>query len=314
MASASGLAVDASNCADYAANRGSPAPILQQPPLPAEPPPQAASHHNVQLHNHQGHYQLQSPYTQPTWQSEAFLPTQQVDIPPISSLLLREADAWRAVLSLHASVVTSAQTVARSPDNVGEASIEDKQHNTNSREAAYCSALSSLASQCDALFNEILKIRSFRKARRAVEVECVSELMRAHCDEVLAIGQTLATNGALSVSSATAELRAAIQAQRNQVSQLRVFLETIRSSSGLTLPPGAKLVVGVRVGDEDKDTRDLDDVLKEIYSTSRELTDTTLSETLSRLFLKTPVNESLMSANRQFARRAVDREIVESQH
>ena len=233
-----------------------------------------------------------------------------VELPPISNLLLREADAWRAVLSLHASVVTSAQQMARSPDNAGDANIDEKNINSNAREAAYCSALSSLASQCDALFNEVMRLRAFRKARRNVEIECATEIMRAHCDEVLAIGQTLSSNGALSVSSATSELRVAIQTQRNQVSQLRVFLETIRSSSSLPLPSGSKLVVGVKAADGEKDVRDLDDVLKEVYSSSRELSDSTLSDTLSKMFLNTQASDQQTAPCRSFARRAVDREQV----
>ena len=197
-------------------------------------------------------------------------------------------------------------------DNAADASLEDRRLNTNSREAGYCSALSSLASQCDALFNEIMKIRACRKARRSVEVECANEIMRSHCDEILAIGQTLASNGGLSVSSATAELRVAIQAQRNQVSQLRVFLETLRTASTLPLPAKSKLVVGVRGEEAEIKTIDLDDVLKEIYSTSRELTDISLSDTLSKLFLsETTSSESAAPPSRHFARRSVDRESAE---
>ena len=282
-------------------------PMLTQPPLPAEPPPPVPVHHQQQYNHHQQQYN-----TQQAWQDAPFS-THNMDIPPISSLLLREADAWRAVLSLHASVVTSAQHAARSNDNTNDPSLEDRRLNTNSREAAYCSALSSLASQCDALFNEIMKIRAFRKARRTVEVECANEIMRSHCDEILAIGQTLASNGALSVSSATAELRVAIQAQRNQVSQLRVFLETLRTASTLPLPTKSKLVVGVRGEQSESKTIELDDVLKEIYSTSRELTDASLSDALSRLFLdEVKPSESAAPQSRQFARRSVDRESVEA--
>lgn len=279
-------------------------PVFTQPPLPTEPPPPMPAPPRQQ-HTHQ------TQYVHPTWQDASFS-SHAMDIPPISSLLLREADAWRAVLSLHASVVTSTQHVARSSDNAADASLEDRRLNTNSREAGYCSALSSLASQCDALFNEIMKIRACRKARRSVEVECANEIMRSHCDEILAIGQTLASNGGLSVSSATAELRVAIQAQRNQVSQLRVFLETLRTASTLPLPAKSKLVVGVRGEEAEIKTIDLDDVLKEIYSTSRELTDISLSDTLSKLFLReTTSSESAAPPSRHFARRSVDRESVE---
>lgn len=61
--------------------------------------------------------------------------------------------------------------------------------------------LSSLANQCDALFNEVMKLRSLRKARHGVEMEAAAEVVRSHSDEVRAIGQTLAANRALNVSS-----------------------------------------------------------------------------------------------------------------
>lgn len=280
------------------------APVLSQPPLPPEPPPPAFVQPHQQ-YNHQANCLNQS------WQNGSCV-ANNLDIPPISSLLLREADAWRAVLSLHASVVTSAQHSARSQENVNDASLEDRRLKTNSRESAYCSALSSLASQCDALFNEIMKLRAFRKARRTVEVDCANEIMRSHCDEILAIGQTLASNGALSVSAATAELRVAILAQKNQVSQLRVFLETLITASTLPLPAKSKLVVGVCVDGEESKTIDLDDVLKETYSKSRELTDASLSEALSRLFLhEVQPSTADQPSSRQFARRSANRESVE---
>lgn len=260
--------------------------LLNYPPLPSEPPPAQPPAKPAQ-----------STY----WGNDGY---NSHDIPPISALLLREADAWRAVLSLHASVVTSAQQVARTHDG-SEAMVEDRRLNTNSREAAYCAALSALAAQCDNLYNELLKIRALRKARRTVEVECSSEIIHAHADEILAIGQNLASSGAVSVGSATADLRLAIQAQRNQVTQLRVFLETLKTADSLPLPSGTKIVVGARVGDEEPATRDLDDILKDVYTVSRELTDSSLSDALSRMFLKA---EQAEAPNRNFARRAVDRE------
>jgi len=246
-----------------------------------------------------------------SWQQDGYFMNHNVDIPPISSLLLREADAWRAVLGLHAGVVTSAQQIARSADNGGDNLIDEKRLNSDAREAAYCNALTSLASQCDALFNEAMKLRAFRKARRTVEVECINELMRSHCDEILAIGQTLSSNGALNVSSATAELRVAIQTQRNQVSQLRVFLEAVKAASSMPLPSGSKLVIGVRTEEGERGIRDLDDVFKEIYTVSRELNESSLTAALSRMFLDDGnPEESASVPSRQFARRSVDREVA----
>jgi len=243
------------------------------------------------------------------------------EIPPISSLLLREADAWRALLGLHASLVTTTQQVSRatlefaSNDNL----VDEKRLNNAARETAYCSALTSLASQCDALFNEVMRLRTFRKARKTVEVETLSEIMSSHCEEVLAIGQTLATNGAINVATSTAELRAAIQAQRNQVSQLRAFLETLKTASTMKLPADAKLVLGVRGKDGVSGLRELDEIFKEVYSSSRELSETTLVDTMARLLTPsnatecTPASGNVDSGRqpqmKHFARRCADRDV-----
>lgn len=217
------------------------------------------------------------------------------DFPPISNLLIREADAWRAVLSLHAASVSTSYQLARMPDNQQDAPLqyeEEREMNSESREATYCSALTSLASQCDSLIAEIFKLRTLRKARRAVEVQCVKEIVRSHSDEILAIGQTLAANGALNVASSTAELRVAIQNQRNQVSQLRMLLEAVRSASTLPLPKGGKLVVGVVVDDGAPTMFDLDSVMSSVYQEARELNETSLSMALFKLMTTTAASPS----------------------
>ena len=293
-----------------------PAPsVLQQPPLPVDP-------HPSELHAQQMAYTqpaLSQQYAnahfgQPVmhWQQDGFVVHHNPDIPPISSLLLREAEAWRAILSLHSSTVASAQQISRSPDHVGDPVLvndDEKKINSQSREAAYCSALSSLASQCDALFNEVLKLRTLRKARRAVEIEAASDIVRSHSDEILAIGKTLASNGSLNLSSATADLRVAIQGQRNQLSQLRVFLESVKTASSLPLPKGSKLVIGVRQEDGEPKVRELDELFKHIYEDSRDVNESSLTTALSKLFLSTATHSphSEQVESRHFARRAGDR-------
>lgn len=219
---------------------------------------------------------------------------------------MREAEAWRALLSLHASTVGSAQQIVRSPEDTSSIAYDEKKGTSESREAAYCAALTGLASQCDGMVNEILNLRAFRKARRAVEVQCVSDIVRSHSDEVLAVGKTLAANSSLNVASATTELRVAIQTQRNQVSQLRALLDAIRSADTLPLPKGSKLVVGLlKDSEETPEFRDTDEIMKNIYTNDRELNETSLADALSRLFVD-PRPES-ESKTRQFARRSADR-------
>ena len=295
--------------------------VLQQPPLPADPPPSIQHSQHSQHPQHPQHPQhaaqsySNAHFGRPVlnWKQEGFVVHHNPDIPPISNLLLHEADAWRAVLSLHSSTITTAQRLSRSPDNKGDATLhpeDEKTLNSQSREAAYCAALSSLASQCDALFNEVLKLRTLRKARHKVEVEAITDVVRAHSDEVLAIGQTLASNGSLNVSSATADLRIAIQNQRNQISQLRVFLDCVKMASNLPLPQGSKLVVGVkREGSEHDDVRELDELFAHIYETSRDVNEMSLVDALAKMFVATDT-QSIRRAgpeSRQFSRRTEDR-------
>ena len=272
-----------------------------------------------------------------SWQHDGYVVHHNPDLPPISNLLIREADAWRAVLSLHAATVNTSYQLARMPDNQQDELLqyeEEREMNSESREASYCSALTGLASQCDCLISEIFKLRTLRKARRAMEVQCVKEIVRSHSDEILAIGQGLASNGALNVASSTAELRVAIQNQRNQVSQLRMLLEAVRSAKTLPLPREGKLVVGVVVGDGIATTYDLDSVMCSVYEEARELNETSLSVALSKLMKisgvspsSSPENSTLLSAvapksssgdavadgrPRQFARRTGDRALAVS--
>lgn len=218
--------------------------------------------------------------------------------------------SWRALLGLHSSTVNAAQQLAKPTEYGTDLTInyEEDISNSESREAAYSAALTGLASQCDGLVNEVLKLRTFRKARRTVEVKCVSEILRPHADEVLAIGQTLASNGALNVAAVTTDLRVEIQSQRNQISQLRILLDAIKSSRGLPLPSGSKLVIGVCSKSEGTPTiKDIDQVMKTVYSISRELNETSLSDAINRLFVAEYRTDETNRNNRQFSRRSIDR-------
>lgn len=244
------------------------------------------------------------PENYPNWHYNGYTVHYNPDLPPISNLLIREADAWRAVLGLHGATVNATHRVARTPDNQAEAHLkfeEECDMGNESREASYCSALTSLASQCDNLIAEVLKLRSYRKSRRAMELGCFNEFARAHVDEILAVGTTLSTNSALNVSSATAELRAAIQNQRNQVTQLRLFLEAIKSTQALPLPKNGRLVIGVSVNDDTPVTEDLDKFMSTVFNESRELNESTISNAIASLFGECKKKQTLP---RQFVRRA----------
>lgn len=235
------------------------------------------------------------------------------DIPPICNLLHREADAWGALLALHPSTVRVAMQLAK--DNGPQTSIyyDDRAMNSDSREASYCAALTALASQCDNLHSEILKLRTFRKARRQVEVECAREVLRAHADEILAVGQTLAGNGVLNMASATAELRGAIQNQRSQVTQLRTLLQAMHGAKALPLPHKGNLVVGLLQEPQEEGGGEgvqawvtIEKLMASVYDDSRELNESSLSSALSRLLCVSEPRQPPQE-KRQYARRPGER-------
>lgn len=232
------------------------------------------------------------------WQAQCFNGLGRSDVPPISNLLMRESEAWRAALNLHNSVLHSAKHAAAAPEL-----DEGSEH----RDQAYCSALSSLAVQCDALHLEALKIRSLRKARRSLECDVVKELVRAHNNEILAIGQTLASQSAVALSAITAEIRAKIQSEKNHLTQLRSVLDAIGDAQHVKLD-GKSLVIGVQHEDGDVTSESLQAFLQALYSDFRELTEKSVSYTLARRLLRTPVEREQPRV--QFARRANDRDLL----
>jgi hypothetical protein len=255
------------------------------------------------LHSSPAHAYCDPPQT---WNCDAYTMQYTQDIPHISTLLLREADAWRSVLSLHASTVSGAQQLLNREDNKKEQVLnEERVMSSESREASYCTALTALASQCDTLHSECLKLRMLRKSRCAVEVRALAEVIRPSSDEILARGKVVAANASLSVATITSDVRIAIQAQRSQISQLRALLEAVDSASALPLIPGTKLVIGVERGEGNTPFFcGLDDFLKEVYDNSRALNETSLTEAMSRVFLDRNAQEDVPT-HRQFPRRKV---------
>ncbi|MGY9050535.1 MAG: hypothetical protein ACKVKF_26820, partial [Rhodobacterales bacterium] len=80
-------------------------------------------------------------------------------------------------------------------------------------------------SQCDLLVVEAIKIRGLRKAKHQVETQALKEVLRTHANEVLATGEALGRNSALTLASVTSEMRQAAQAVRTQIQQARGLLQ-----------------------------------------------------------------------------------------
>lgn len=180
-------------------------------------------------------------------------PLHAVDMPMISQMLMREADAWRALMSLHGSVLNLARSLSQITAQEAASPLvefDEKREASDQRQAAYLASVSQLTSQCDLLVAEAIKIRGLRKAKHQAEAHALREVMRLHSDEALAMGDTLARNSALNLAAVTSELRQAAQATRAQIQQARALLAaaTDLRSKG-TAPDDSEIVMGLRKGD-----------------------------------------------------------------
>ena len=229
--------------------------LLKQPPLPPEPPP-----------DHSGFYQADDF----SWSA----------VPPIAALLVREAEAWRALLNLHAGVVGAARQMAEAAAE-SEQTIENREA-IELRQTTYFAALSQLAANCDKLSVEALKLRALRRARSETDVKALELVLQAHSVETLAVGATLATNCSTNVAAATAEVRAASIATRQQIAKVRALLQTIEDAPTLR----ARLLLSVEPYETNGGSRQtftLEEVFAAVYAASAELTDESLMRAVERL-------------------------------
>ena len=108
--------------------------------------------------------------------------------------------------------------------------------------------------------------------------------MQPHVHEALAVGGALASNSALSVQAATAELRQAIQTTKTQVAQLRALVALVEQA-------GSALRGELRVGvvqpsdaaGEAPRLFAVDAVLAAVYRRSPDLTEAALARALAEL-------------------------------
>ena len=105
-------------------------------------------------------------------------------------MLLREANAWTALLQLNGSIAGAAHAASTHDDGL---EYDEARETAAQREASHIGALSNLAALADALTNETLKLRSLRKARYQVTSMALQEVMREHAVTVaVALGGGLA--------------------------------------------------------------------------------------------------------------------------
>ena len=207
----------------------------QPPPPPTPPPPHVLAAAGIE------------PPAQPCY-----------DAPHVSTLLSCEAAAWAALMQIHGLTLTSVRSL--------QADLNEMEDITEQRTGNYCQALSSLAGQCDSLSNEIIKIRSLRKARQQLQLSPeISSILARHSNEALAVGERVARDAHGALAGATAELRSSTMALKNQISQCRTLLEAVRVAEGMTIPSDSRLLIGLQQPNEPVRMLPVSDVVRNAY-------------------------------------------------
>lgn len=212
-------------------------------------------------------------------------------LPPVSALLMHEAEAWRALLQLHTGVVgTARQLAAATSETETGTMLERTREAVEAREAGYYASLTQLAAQCDAMATEALRLRSLRKSRSSADVQALQVLMQAHSAETMATGTTLASNSAMEVGGVATELRRAQQAARQQIAQVRALMQLVQDR------PDIRGSIKISYNDH---TLETDAVFEAVYRHSEQLTDEALVRALNDL--APPSGEADASAGAELA-------------
>ena len=211
-------------------NTPPPAPTNVPPP---PPPPLSIDQHAAHAHA----AAMLDPSNAMHHQFQATMPS------PMVKMLLDEAHAWTALQHLHSSVSQTANSIAA--ELTAHDVFDEQREATAQREASYAAALTHLGSQSDALFNEIVKLRTILKAKAQIDTTSVASVLRHHANESLALGEALARNGAMGLATATTQIRVCTQALKAQLAQTRALLQAMAEANDLGLPSGSRLVVGL---------------------------------------------------------------------
>lgn len=215
-------------------------------------------------------------------------------VPPITEMLYREGNAWAALLSLHAGVLASAKHGSTASD--GDSTLCSNREQVEMREAAYCAALTNLASQADALASEALKLRHLRRVRSSEEVKVIlMPLVEAHSIETMAMGGTLAGNSALSIQATATGIRQAHTRTRSQLTQLHALIGVVAEATETT---GLRLALSIN-----ERLVTLETVLEEVYKFSSSITVDGLARALQQLRVGESTQVAAPAPQRSVARR-----------
>ena len=246
---------------------------------------------------------MQAGYFQPApgygWDA-SYQPTYEQQLPPVSALLMREAQAWTALLNLHTGVLGTARQMAATLSE-SDPTLETAREAIEVRESSYYAALSQLASHCDALGAEALRLRALRKTRATTDTQALQALMQAHSCEALAIGTTLASSSAIAVNTITSELRQASISTRQQIAQVRALMQVLQDA------PELQGRLSIRVDEAHSFTPS--QLFEAVFRQADELTDDALSKALGELCAEEEPGVTAPAAERATTRvrRASDR-------
>lgn len=173
------------------------------------------------------------------------------ETPPISALLVREAEAWRALLNLHGSVVHLAGQMQIGVSDDLSFAFDEAQEASDQREAAYLGTLTQLCAACDSIVTEAIKIRGLRKAKRALEASELRDVLRTHADEALGVGASIGRTSAMTFASLASELRKDSQSLRGQMQQARALVQAAADCKGFSKLDSASAAIVMGYTDAD---------------------------------------------------------------
>lgn len=212
-----------------------------------------------------------------------------LSLPPITQMLFREGEAWRALLALHGGVLSRVHQIS---DPNAVAAEEAAANASENRELQYCANLTHMASMCDALHTEAIKLRGLRKARASLDVQMLQAVVDTHVSETLALGASVASTVSMSLQSATVDVRNAIQETRLQLAQTRALLEQLKDAPDLR----RRIKISVQtdhVGAEQTAVEvSPDDIFTAVYRRGPELTEESLEKAIGDLLLEAPATDS----------------------
>lgn len=205
----------------------------------------------------------------------------QTDFPPISVLLIKEAEAWRALLQLSSTVLRAGQTTVSTLTDNNPFYTSENQDDYDQREAAYSCSLSQLLSSADSLIYEAVKLRGLRKAKTQTEVAALRELFKTHSNEILSTGEALCRNSAFQMASLSNEIRKKSQQLKVQIQQARGLLAVLNESNSLkNAPSDATIVIGYQKDGEEAVIQPVSDVLKRVFERGNNLVDEAVCDAL----------------------------------